>query len=60
MAPDGKPIVVAPEFEAALTFADIDTDALRRARLRLPLLRDEARELVRHELGRVAKQELGK
>ncbi len=60
LAPDGKPIVVAPEFEAALTFADIDTDALRRARLRLPLLRDEARELVRHELGRVAKQELGK
>jgi hypothetical protein len=35
-------------------------NALRRARLDLPILRDEQRELIRHELGRVAKWELDK
>ena len=56
--PDGETIAAAPQFEDALIFTDIDTDALRRARLGLPTLRDEQRELVRHELGRVAKSEL--
>lgn len=58
IAPDGAMIARAPQFEEALTCAEIDRDALRRARLRLPTLRDEQRELVRHELGRIAKQEL--
>jgi predicted amidohydrolase len=58
LGPDGKTIVAAPQFEEAFIVAEIDTDALRRARLALPLLRDEQRELVRHELGRVAKFEL--
>ncbi len=56
--PDGASVAAAPQFEEALTIAEIDTDALRRARLGLPLLRDEQRELVRHELGRIAKQQL--
>ncbi len=59
IAPDGETIASAPDFEESLTIAEIDTDALRRARLALPTLRDEQRELVRHELGRVAKQRLG-
>jgi len=58
LAPDGKTLAAAPEFDDALVCAEIDTDALRRARLDLPILRDEQRELVRHELGRVAKFEL--
>jgi predicted amidohydrolase len=58
LAPDGKTIASAPHFDDALVCADLDTDALRRARLELPILRDEQRELVRHELGRVAKFEL--
>ncbi len=58
LAPDGTTLAGAPQFDPALTLAEIDTDALRRARLRLPTLRDENRELVRHELGRVAKRRL--
>lgn len=60
LAPDGTVLAAAPQFEEALTLAEIDTDALRRARLHLPTLRDEQRELVRHELGRVAKRGLEK
>jgi NAD+ synthase (glutamine-hydrolysing) len=58
LAPDGSTLAAAPQFDDALLLAEIDTDALRRARLGLPILRDEQRELVRHELGRVAKFEL--
>jgi len=57
LGPDGAAIATAPQFEEALTIVEIDADALRRARLALPLLRDEQRELVRHELGRIAKRE---
>lgn len=60
IAPDGKTLAAAPQFDDALVFADIDTDALRRARLGLPILRDEQSELVRHELGRISKRELDK
>ncbi len=56
VGPDGATIAAAPELEDALLVAEIDTDALRRARLRLPALRDEQRELVRRELERVAKR----
>ncbi len=58
LAPGGRVVAVAPQFDEALTVSDIDTDALRRARLRLPTLRDEERELVRQELGRVSRQQL--
>jgi predicted amidohydrolase len=58
LGPDGAPVVAAPLFEETLLVTEIDTDALRRARLKLPLLRDEQSELVRHEMGRIAKREL--
>ena len=58
LGPDGAPIAAAPLFDEALLVAEIDTDALRRARLKLPTLRDEQSEMVRHEMGRVAKREL--
>ena len=58
LGPDGAPIAAAPLFDEALLVAEIDTDALRRARLNLPTLRDEQSEMVRHEMGRVAKREL--
>jgi predicted amidohydrolase len=60
IGPDGATLAVAPQFEEALTIAEIDPDALRRARLKLPTLRDEEGELVRHELGRIAKRQLDK
>jgi NAD+ synthase (glutamine-hydrolysing) len=60
LAPDGTTVTAAPHFDDALVCAEIDTDTLRRARLSLPILRDERRELVRHELGRVAKFEWDK
>ena len=58
LGPDGAPVVTAPLFEETLLVTEIDTDALRRARLKLPTLRDEQGELVRHEMGRIAKREL--
>ncbi|MBI5034392.1 MAG: carbon-nitrogen hydrolase [Chloroflexi bacterium] len=60
LGPDGKTLATMSQFEQALTCVEIDTDALRRARISLPILRDEESELVRHELGRVAKRELDK
>lgn len=58
IGPDGETIAAAPEFEETLLMAEIDTDALRRARLKLPTLRDEQHDLVRRELERIAKQKL--
>jgi predicted amidohydrolase len=58
LGPDGSVVAAAPLFDETLLIAEIDKDALRRARLKLPTLRDEQSELVRHELGRVAKHEL--
>jgi len=58
LGPDGLPVAQAPQFEEMLLVTEIDTDALRRARFKLPTLRDEQSELVRHELGRIAKREL--
>ena len=58
LAPDGSRLADAPLFEDSLLVTEIDVDALRRARLKLPTLRDEQSELVRHEMGRVAKREL--
>ncbi len=56
--PEGKIVTSGPLFEEKLLVTEIDADALRRARLKLPTLRDEEGELVRHELGRVARQKL--
>lgn len=57
IAPNGETLAGAPEFDPALIVCEIDTDAIRRARLRLPTLRDERADLVRRELGRIAKNQ---
>lgn len=60
IAPNGETLALAPQFADALLVAEIDPDALRRARLQFPALRDEQRELVRRELDRVARLELAR
>jgi NAD+ synthase (glutamine-hydrolysing) len=56
VGPDGRWIAQGPDFEASIVLAEIDPDALRRARLRLPLLRDERPELVARTLNRILQQ----
>jgi NAD+ synthase (glutamine-hydrolysing) len=51
--PNGELIVQAPYFEEAIAKAEIDLNQLHRTRARLPLLRDERPELLRHELDRI-------
>jgi len=41
VGPDGETLAQGPDFEEALVLAEIDPDRVRRARLVLPLLRDE-------------------
>jgi len=54
--PDGELIAQAPYFEESLQVTTLDLSALRRARARLPLLRDERPELTRRELERILSQ----
>jgi NAD+ synthase (glutamine-hydrolysing) len=54
--PDGNRLVRAPYYEEALATAKLDLNQLRRARIRLPLLRDERVELTMRELGRVLRR----
>jgi predicted amidohydrolase len=51
--PNGDLVVRAPDFEEALTFAEIDLNQLHRSRARLPLLRDERTDLVLGEMKRI-------
>jgi len=51
--PNGDLVVRAPDFEPALTVAEIDLNQLHRSRARLPLLRDERTALVLRELERI-------
>lgn len=51
--PDGKLIVKSPLHKEALTVVTIDTSQLHRSRARLPLLRDERKEIVFHTLSRI-------
>lgn len=51
--PDGKLVVRAPDFDSALTVAEIDLNQLHRTRAMLPLLRDERADLVSRELKRI-------
>ncbi len=51
--PDGKLVAQAPYFEEALLIAELDMGALRRARIQLPLLRDERPELLCREIERI-------
>ena len=51
--PDGELIAQAPYFEESLLVTTLDLSAIRRARARLPLLRDERPELTQRELTRI-------
>ncbi|HRA54993.1 MAG TPA: nitrilase-related carbon-nitrogen hydrolase [Thermoflexales bacterium] len=51
---DGDVVARAPDFEEALTYAELDLNETRRARARLPLLRDERRDLTLRELTRIS------
>lgn len=51
--PDGRLQFRARPYEPDLATVEIDFDALRSARLRLPLLRDERPDLTLRELGRI-------
>ncbi len=51
--PNGELIAQAPYFEPALLTADVDLNAIRRTRARLPLLRDERTALTLRELRRI-------
>ena len=51
--PNGELVVRGPDFEEALTLAEIDLNQLHRTRARLPLLRDERTALVMRELSRI-------
>jgi predicted amidohydrolase len=51
--PDGELIAQAPYFDESLVVTTLDLSALRRARARLPLLRDERPELTQRELARI-------
>ena len=51
--PNGDLVVRAPDFEPAMTIAEIDLNQLHRTRARLPLLRDERTNLVLRELERI-------
>jgi predicted amidohydrolase len=44
--PDGETLLHCPYFEEALAFCTLDLNQIRRARARLPLLRDERPELL--------------
>ena len=51
--PEGNQLIQAPYYEEALVTAKLDLNELRRARIRLPLLRDERVGLTRRELSRI-------
>jgi NAD+ synthase (glutamine-hydrolysing) len=51
--PDGNLVAQAPYYEQALLTSTVDAGALRRARIRLPLLRDEKAWLTARELQRL-------
>lgn len=54
--PEGVLLAQGPYYEEALVTASLDLDQLRRARIRLPLLRDERVGLTRRELHRILDQ----
>lgn len=54
--PEGRLIVQGPYYEDALVTAQIDLNDLRRARIRLPLLRDERVALTQREMERILDQ----
>ena len=53
--PDGELVAQAPYFEESLLVATLDLGALRRERIKSPLLRDERPDLLYRELRRMVK-----
>lgn len=56
VGPDGSVVVRAPYFEETLVTAEISSEALRRQRSLLPLLRDERLDLTYRELRRIYRE----
>ena len=56
IGPDGKRLAEGPDFEEALVLAEVEPDRIRRARLALPLLRDEQPDLMYRELTRLLRE----
>ena len=59
IAPDGTPIFGAPLYDEGLYPVELDLDEIRRARIGLPLLRDERLELEVRELERIVAERAG-
>jgi hypothetical protein len=59
ISPTGEAIFSAPLFEEGLFLVDVSLADLRRARVSLPLLRDERPELVARELARIVAERAG-
>jgi len=59
IAPDGTPIFSAPLYDEGLYPVELDFDEIRRARIGLPLLRDERLELEVRELERIVAERAG-
>ena len=59
IAPNGQPVFSAPFFDEGLYLVDISTADIRRARIALPLLRDERPELHVRELQRIVAERAG-
>lgn len=55
--PEGVQLAQGPHYEEGLVTARLDLNQLRRARIRLPLLRDERVELTTRELRRILKMD---
>jgi predicted amidohydrolase len=59
ISPSGEAVFSAPLYEEGLYLVDIDLEEVRRARISLPLLRDERPELQVRELSRVVAERAG-
>lgn len=53
VGPEGECLATCPELEPGFAIAGVDSERLRRARLRLPILRDERLDLVEREMSRL-------
>ncbi|HKB27745.1 MAG TPA: nitrilase-related carbon-nitrogen hydrolase [Candidatus Limnocylindrales bacterium] len=59
ISPSGETLFSAPLFDEGLYFVDVAVEDVRRARIGLPLLRDERLELQARELSRVIAERSG-
>ena len=59
IGPDGAALFSAPFFDEGLYQVDVDLGEIRRARIELPLLRDERPELEVRELARIVAERAG-